>query len=232
MAAAMERGPKTERIYYNDTYLGELSTKVIISGQDDNGIYFTPLQTIFHPQGGGQPADEGSAIFGDRIFKVIKLEERDRTIKHYVEGCDNPKDLIGEVKLTIDLAKRALYARLHSAGHLLSDVVHEQFPQLTGYKGNHFPGGQAFVVFHGAEIPPKDTIKEKVSPRLEALIQAAKDVNISDNKGTREMGIDGFDSQPCGGTHVKDLGEIQGIEIRSIKKQKGELKIGYNLVDK
>src|SRR3954453_24107330 len=57
----------------------------------------------------------------------------------------------------IDLKKRLLYSRLHSGGQLLSDAVNQLYPILKGIRANHFPNGQAFVIFAG-ELP--DDIRE------------------------------------------------------------------------
>ena len=45
----------------------------------------------------------------------------------------------------------------------------------------------------------------------------------------RMMTIDGYEGTPCGGTHVNSFGEIKELIIRSVKKQKNELKIGYDV---
>lgn len=50
------------------------------------------------------------------------------------------------------------------------------------------------------------------------------------NEKPREMKIEGYHSTACGGTHVDSFGEIQSLTIRNIKKQKGELKISYDVV--
>lgn len=44
------------------------------------------------------------------------------------------------------------------------------------------------------------------------------------------MRIEGYESMGCGGTHVESFGEIKSLVIRNIKKQKGELKISYDVV--
>lgn len=82
------------------------------------------------------------------------------------------------------MEKRLLFTRYHSGGHLLSLAVNQLYPELDGYKGNHFPG-QAFVVFERSvlKIPldsnkilgglPSDfsLLKEKVSGLVNELVK-------------------------------------------------------------
>jgi Ser-tRNA(Ala) deacylase AlaX len=143
----------TKRIYYNDTYLDKLEVKVLETNKDENGNYFTSDKTIFHPQGGGQPADEGHLEVNDRQYAITKLvaprnpHEEPYIIKHYYEGEIN--FLKGEkVIQVINMEKRLLYSRLHSAGHLIEDAVRQTFPSLKGIRGNHFPNSQAVCCFY------------------------------------------------------------------------------------
>src|SRR6185369_8728661 len=159
----------TKIIYYNDTYLDKLEVKILEVGKDENGDYFTSDKTIFHPQGGGQPADEGYFEANGRQHAVTKLvaprnpHEEPYLIKHYYEG--ERRLLKGEkVVQVIDMEKRLLYSRLHSAGHLIEDAVSQIFPSLKGIRANHFPNGQAFVVFTGIDNPSDiQDSKEKIS---------------------------------------------------------------------
>src|SRR6266508_2142175 len=64
----------TKRMYYNDTYLDRLKfVKILEVGEDENGDYFISDKTIFHPQGGGQPADEGYFEVNGKQHAVTKL---------------------------------------------------------------------------------------------------------------------------------------------------------------
>ena len=43
------------------------------------------------------------------------------------------------------------------------------------------------------------------------------------------MAIGAFAATPCGGTHLSSLGQVQSVAIRSVKKSKDELKVGYEV---
>ncbi|MFI5343647.1 MAG: hypothetical protein ACHQUC_05435 [Chlamydiales bacterium] len=223
---------KTDRLYYFDTYVSGLSAVVTEHAIAGVNSYIVTNQTVFHPQGGGQPSDSGAFTFKGEVYEVTRLEEdRERgCIKHYYSHRDDLSGLEGEtVSLTIDIGKRLLYAKLHTGGHLIANLVQDVYPQLRGYKGNHFPGGQAYVVFKGSPLPPPKELEEKVNSQLGSIIAEKRAVHVDNDTSPRRVRIEGYESHPCGGTHVKNTEELEGISIRSVRKIKQELKVGYNL---
>ncbi|MCH9626726.1 MAG: hypothetical protein S4CHLAM2_03540 [Chlamydiales bacterium] len=219
----------TTRDYYFDTYKSSVDSTILSNGKDDTGTYFVPNKTVFHPQGGGQPSDKGTARIGDCTFDVTHLKEVEKEIRHYVDS-DGADALTGTVFLTVDIAKRTLFARLHSGGHLLSSVVGELYPALQGYKGNHFPDGQAFVVFKGKPLPDKTELQSAVEKRVAELIESRTQMIVDNDNSPRSVHFEGLETYPCGGTHVRNASEIIGITIRNVKAKKGELRIGYDVV--
>ncbi|MCE8158864.1 MAG: alanyl-tRNA editing protein [Candidatus Moeniiplasma glomeromycotorum] len=238
----------TERICYTNAYLNKLEVQILEVGQDEVGSYVICDKTVFHPQGGGQPNDENYFEKDGQRYPIIKLvvsrnpAEEPYLVKHYYEGGGG--FLKGEQVLqVIDTEKRLLFARYHSGGHLLSLAVNQLYPELDGYKGNHFPG-QAFVVFERSvlKIPldsnkilgglPSDfsLLKEKVSGLVNELVKNNHLIQAGWKENSRTIHFVGFDkSYPCGGTYVKSVSEIGEIIIRNIKKDKGDLRIGYNV---
>ena len=131
------------------------------------------------------------------------------------------------------MRKRFLFARYHPGGHLLSLAVNQLYPELDGYKGNHFPG-QAFVVFKGNLPNDFSSLKEKISNLVNELVKNNHLIQVEwkDNCRIIHFVVGLAKSYPCGGTHVKNTLEIGEIVIRKVKKDKGSLRIGYNIVDK
>merc|ERR1712187_583778 len=99
------------------------------------GVCVELNETIFYPQGGGQPSDTGKLEAAglpplDVVF-VSNDIERMGVIRHEVEGdvaqweaaisACKPVRVICKV----DEAKRRDHARLHSAGHLLDVALRD-----------------------------------------------------------------------------------------------------------
>jgi Ser-tRNA(Ala) deacylase AlaX len=83
-------------------------------------------KTIFHPQGGGQPNDEGVIKAGDSEFIVESLKANGDYISHIGKFTSEEHKFAEnqEVDLKIDGTKRKNYARVHSAGHLIDIGKH------------------------------------------------------------------------------------------------------------
>ena len=121
-------------------------------------------KTIFHPQGGGQPNDEGHMqnTDGSVKFKVNNLVCKKDAIYHVgtyePKGSSFAKDDKVDVKVNEEL--RRLAARFHSAGHLLDMAMNKAGrPDLKPSKGYHFTTGGAYVEYIG-------NVDEKERPAL------------------------------------------------------------------
>ncbi|ETO03304.1 hypothetical protein RFI_34106, partial [Reticulomyxa filosa] len=146
--------------------------KLVYYGKEhgvEEGEYLVVDETIFHPQGGGQPSDKGTITItqgskeNETVFVVTKvMEGSDHIIRHY--GYFSPTCAVTEaslekdvpVLLEIDSLKRERFAKLHSAGHLIDCVVNTfcRDLNLIPSKGYHFENG-AYVEYIG-DIPDVD----------------------------------------------------------------------------
>ena len=107
----------TTRLFDQDAYLGEFEATVERS-VCEGGMYRVLLdQTAFFPEGGGQPADEGTL---DGIF-VTDVQEIDGEIWHTVEAPLEPgKTVVGKH----DFEKRFSNMQNHCGEHIVSGIVH------------------------------------------------------------------------------------------------------------
>ncbi|KAH7513355.1 uncharacterized protein LOC107433272 isoform X1 [Ziziphus jujuba] len=164
----------TKLDYYEDMWkLHSKATVVSYSKGNDGKEVLILENTIFHPQGGGQPADTGVITTTDTVddsdfkFVVQDVRSKDGVVHHYgfVEnsgGQSESKFEVGkEVFLYVDESRRKLNARLHSAGHLLDACMHNVgLGDLEPTKGYHYPDGP-FVEYKGKADPKQIESKLK-----------------------------------------------------------------------
>ena len=213
-----------QQLYLVDTYLMEHGTTVAGSGRTEDGRAWLALaENIFHPQGGGQPNDDGTV---DGRAATPRRDEADRQLVVLDLGGEQaPPDPGSPVTARIDPAVRRLHAALHTAGHLVDAIVR---PLGFEHAGNsHFPG-QARVDYRvGDAQPDREELTARIDAQLAEAVAAALKVTSQVRDGLRTVSIDGLNTEPCGGTHVPDLGALQGVALRSIKIKAGVMKVGY-----
>ena len=237
---------ETKRQYIKDTYKFSGSAQICAVESDAQGHYILLNQTIFYPQGGGQPSDQGTMVTGERVIPIHQVKCIDNEIRHYTDQAYN--HLIGQkVECFISTETRLLHSRLHTAGHLISTVIEKLQPQWIAQKGHHFPN-ECFVEFITREqnhtICSLETINQEINRcinenyPIETLEIAHNKLSqfcpnlsytIPNKSAIRIMRIGEFPYQLCGGTHVKSLFELKGLEVIKFKIKGNILKIYYDI---
>ncbi|MFQ3293555.1 MAG: misacylated tRNA(Ala) deacylase [Natrialbaceae archaeon] len=181
--------------------------------------------TAFYPEGGGQPADRGWLRTEDgREWRVSDVQKQD-TIYHHLDG-EPPVEgttVVGE----LDWNRRYAHMRYHTAQHLLSAVVLEEFDAMTS--GNQLYHDRARIDFEydrftdadldaiGAQV--NDLIEAALPVRWDEMDRERAEVEL-DTDRTRidllpdsitqlrivEIGPedDTYDRVACAGTHVEN----------------------------
>ena len=207
----------TERLYYTSDAT-ECLARVVNCLSEADGRYAIELdRTLFHPQGGGQPADRGWIA----DLAVEGVVSRGDSVAHIVSQPLPP----GEVTIRIDAESRRLHARLHSAGHVLAQAGEQSGWQPM--KGHHWPGESRiiFAVEANGGLPEASVLLEKVAAwQAENL---PRQVAFAD--GLRQVGFGDMQSYPCGGTHVASLSELGKIVINQVKMKKGQIIVSYTV---
>ncbi len=136
------------QLYLNNTYLFEHSTTISDFGVDEKGAYLLLQETIFYPQGGGQPSDQGTITVADAVIPVNYVRQIEQEIRHYMPSDISASGLVNAAaEIKIDPARRLLNARYHTAAHLLSNIAEEMHSDLKAVKGHSFPG-EGYVEFY------------------------------------------------------------------------------------
>jgi len=235
---------KTLGLYLEDTYLFEHTAKLLDVWQDGEKVCLELDQTIFHPQGGGQPCDVGSIVAdGLPPLEVIFVQldkERLGVVRHDCKGdfaaWSAAKDHLCVVTCKVDEEKRRLFARTHSAGHLLDVAVHDLGFRWTAGKGYHFPDGPYVEYIPTAEgrqldnkdAKAKDAVIAELDARMKELIARASPVSVTKLDGVRTVAFEDV-SCGCGGTHVKHGGELGGVVVKKLQAKQGNMRVSYSV---
>lgn len=228
---------QTKQIYYQNSYQKELECKVISVEPAGNLQNVIVDQTIFYPEGGGQPCDRG--MLGEAKVEYVRFSNGE--IIHQVKGIINPEIT---VKGILDWDWRYKYMKIHTAGHLLHDVLMTLVSNLVPLKGSH--GKKAFLEYQGNfDISKKTEIETKVNEILNhdlpivtketTFTELEKDCkflppNLPKNKPLRMIKIGDYPSMPDGGIHVKSTKEIGKIWIANLTSGGGIVNIRYSVV--
>ncbi|MET8676055.1 metal-dependent hydrolase [Streptomyces sp. NPDC004647] len=217
--------------YLEDTYLDQADTRVIAVGERDGAPWAAVEHCLFHPQGGGQPADRGWL----EDVEIVPVRDRESGLVVAVapEGGDLPLLAEGqEVRARIDVQARTTHAALHTAGHLVEAVGRMQGWEMLS--NIHFPG-QARIEF---QAPQPDARlanpegREEVTAALRVAVAAAiaDDLPVFaryESEGQRVVHLDALHAAPCGGTHVRSLGDLDEVVLPTLKVKKGRIRVSY-----
>jgi misacylated tRNA(Ala) deacylase len=224
----------TETLFRDDAYLREISATVMFS--ETRGVALD--RTVFYPQGGGQPGDQGELVIegGATIPIVNTITDADRkTILHVpAEGAALPAPG-STVGARIDWDRRYKRMRAHTALHLLSVAL--PYPVTGGSVGD----AEGRLDFDCEAPLDKVEVERKLNAlialdapvsyrwitdeELDANPALVKTLSVKPPRGSgkvRLVSIESLDLQPCGGTHVARTGEIGRASVTQIEK-KGKL---------
>lgn len=234
----------TKQLYYEDAYKTEFSAKVTTCDEDFRGLASIELdQTLFFPEGGGQPSDRGQITGPNGEVKVVLVRTVDGRIVHQGRAVDEIK--VGdEVTGKIDWNWRLKYMKIHSAGHLVHDVLMSMVEGLTPSKGSH--GKKAFLEYQGeVDTGIREKLEKKVNEAVEedltietkeATFEEVEKLckfvppNLPRDKKLRMIKIGDYDAMPDGGVHVKSTKEVGKVLIPELTSENGVTVVKYRVV--
>jgi alanyl-tRNA synthetase len=223
----------TKRLYYADSYLKEFSATVLEQKWIDKRPAVILDQTAFYPESGGQPCDTGLL----QEARVLSVAEDDKgAILHILDR----EIASGRVSGQIDWARRFDHMQQHTGQHILSQafIAVAQAPTLSFHMG-------AETSTIDIELPqPSASQMEEAQKLATNMVFENRPVHIlntdrdnlsalgvrkdSQREGEiRVIDVEGFDRSPCGGTHVRNTGEIGIIFILGFERYKGGTRVEF-----
>lgn len=221
-------------MYEIDPYLKECSAIVKSLNEIEGEKWLLLDQTIFYPEGGGQPADFGS-INGEEVLDVQMF---DNEILHKVNIDIEPGT---RVKLAIDYERRFEHMQQHTGQHLLSAVWMELYhiptvsfhlgkdsctidlktSELTEEQMKAVETKVMDYVFENRSVEHYVLPFDEVEPEMLAKLK-------ENPKFVRFIEIDGIDTSACCGTHVRMLGELGLLKLISWERYKQNVRLTFN----
>jgi len=216
----------TRALYLDDSYLRECDATVV-SVKD--GKYVVLDQTVFYPKGGGQPWDTGKMIRDHETFNVVYVGKFSGEISHEVDHAGLKEG--DKVHLALDWERRYKLMRSHTAAHIFASLLCNGTGALV--TGNQLEEDKIRFDFNLEKFDPeilteyieranelfrKDIpVKWYELPREEALkipgLIKMAEAFPPDIPRLRVVEVVSIDKQADGGTHVKNLKEVGGINV-------------------
>ncbi|MFC6836214.1 alanyl-tRNA editing protein [Halomarina ordinaria] len=195
--------------------------------------------THFYPEGGGQPADRGTIEADGRTWNVTDVRKKD-TVYHTLDGGNLPP--VGTtVTGRLDWPRREAHMRYHTAQHLLSALLLEEFDART--IGNQIRTDRARLDAAYDRFSEDDLAY--IENRMNDLVDDARPVTWSsmdretaertlDSERTRIdllpesietlriVEVEGYDRTACAGTHVENTADVGRVRVTGRTTQGAE----------
>ncbi|MBU5590937.1 alanine--tRNA ligase [Clostridium sp. MSJ-4] len=190
--------------------------------------------TPFYAEMGGQVGDKG--IIEKDGFKAEVYDCKKNIsgkIIHFVNITYGELSINEEVTLTVDGKRRAAICKNHTATHLLHEALREVLGEHVSQSGSYVDGDRLrfdFTHFKGVTLEEIKEIESLVNDKImeafdvnteEMSIEEAKSsgaIALFDDKykeNVRVVSVGDFSRELCGGTHVRNSGQIGLFKILS-----------------
>jgi alanyl-tRNA synthetase len=212
--------------------------EVSVLNKDDEGMIVLN-QTPFYAESGGQVGDKGIIVKDDFKFEVTDVQKKlGDLFVHFGKVISGSIKLDQDVELKIDVNRRNDTRAYHSATHLLHESLRRVLGDHVTQKGSLVePERLRFDFSHmkpisneevgkienyvNEMVQKKSEVKTRIMTPKEAVENGALALfgeKYGEEVRVLSMGDEGdkyFSTELCGGTHVKNTGDIGKFKIIS-----------------
>ena len=220
------------KLFQADAYRTEFEGRVVSCTPFGDAWAVVLNQTCFYPASGGQPSDGGT--LGGAPVVDVRAEE-DGTIVHVVGA-----PLTGTVAGRVDWNRRLDHMEQHTGQHLLSAAFVHLFQAETV---SWHLGVEASTVDIAMDSLSAEQVEE-LELTCNRLIRSGLPVHVhlcqpdealklplrkppSVSGPIRVVEIEGYDWSPCGGTHLKSIGELGLLKIKAWERYKRTMRVTF-----
>ena len=201
--------------------------------EGDKG-YIVTSNTPFYAEMGGQVGDTG-VIYNDNFKAEVydtKKNVSGKTI-HYVTVVQGEVSVNEEVTLKVDRVRRSNIGKNHTATHMLHEALREILGEHVSQSGSYVDAERLrfdFTHFQGLTREELDKVEDLVNEKIMEVFDVDTDVMTMDEAKSsgamalfddkygdkvRVVSVGEFSKELCGGTHVRNSGEIGLFKIVS-----------------
>jgi alanyl-tRNA synthetase len=237
VVTAIEANVPTEFIGFNRDEAAALMLKLV---RQEKQTFAIVDRSPLYAEMGGQVSDTGEVVFPDnRVVPVLGVSKQGDTF--YLKLAEAVEvDIPSEVLLKVDRPRRRVIEAHHTATHLLHWALHQVVSKEVSQKGSFVGPDRLRFDFNSHPVTPQQLrdIEELVNSRVVANdpvswievpyreVKSRADVMqfFGDKYGTEvrvvqvggEVGsLDGYSMELCGGTHVRQTGQLGLFKIVS-----------------
>ena len=237
----LENLPPTKLLYYQDESIRHFQAKVL---RIVEGKYVILDQTAFYPRGGGQEPDTGD-IEGVKVVEVTKQAD---VVVHKIEVGGRIPSEKQTVDGKVNARRRDLITKHHTATHILNSASRNTLGswvwQNSAFKEENY--GRLDITHHSTltkeEVKNIERTANRVIRENHPVIIRTYDRGDAEQQfsfriyqggvvptsNVRIVNINGWDIEACGGTHVKNSGEIGLVKIvKSERIQDGVVRLEF-----
>lgn len=221
----------TEKLFYQDPYLREFTARVVESGQVNGRPAVVLDRSAFYATSGGQPHDTGT-LNGVAVQDVL---EESGKLWHVVE-----RPVEGDVKGVVDWDRRVEHMQQHHGQHILS----EAFIQAARATTSSFHLGKVACTIDVDRHPSEFDVRaaETLANRIifenrpvkigwytleQVRAMKVRKIDPSIREPIRIVNVEGFDCQPCSGTHPSATGQVGSVAVLGVEKQKAGARVSF-----
>ena len=222
----------TERLYYHDSFLYDFDAE--IEAVPDSKLPAVILnRTAFYPTSGGQIFDTGVIVTEAGKLKVTEVADgEDGRIVHYLEAPLKDFKPGQKIHGQIDATRRRDHMQQHSGQHVLSAAFVRllNIPTVSFHMADDYCSIDLDAPsltkdqIEQAERLANDIILEnrpveiRFVTRAEAESMGLRKLPPAELDRLRIISVHDFDLSACGGTHVRQTGQIGCVLLRKVEK--------------
>lgn len=226
----------TKKLYDLDSHLQVFSAQVLSCRPAEDGRWYVLLdQTAFFPEGGGQPADQGTLrLAADGTVTVLDAQETPEGILHLTSG---PLEVGADVQGKVNWDLRFRRMQCHSGEHVISGLAHSKY----GCNNVGFHMGEDEVILDfDRELTPEqiqeleDEANRVIWENRPITAQYPDPAVLRDldyrskldlSHGVRIVTIQDCDVCACCAPHVNFTGEIGLVKLTNYMRHRGGIRI-------